>query len=471
MTEEVHLLLCGIGKAAEQKVDLIRNSDFVICRGEAAFDWLKEQNIEPHLRYSVEKEHPISVWLEKASLALANKKKVTYVTPFSPILTDQLATGLISSIGQPQLEIVEGSNLLDGMHILMTNSQPLITVDGLSLKDRYHPPFSADHNVIIIEPGSSDEIGKLKQILLRVFSGGHPVYAYMEKDNQYDWKQSSVSSLGNEQERLSALFIEAASSDRSLESFEEIIAHLRAPEDGCPWDKKQTHTSLRTYLLEETYEALDALDQNNLESLKEELGDILLQILLHSQIAVENGEFTMADVLQRINQKIVYRHPHVFKNWIVSGEDDVVQNWESLKGQEREKNGDEKKKGMLDGVPLSSPALAQAQSIQQRAARVGFDWPDITPVMDKVVEELEEVRSAANDEERAKELGDLLFAIVNVIRWYKVDAESALRQTNLKFRNRFAFIEENARRNGKDVQAMTLDEMDALWEEAKNGEA
>ncbi len=242
---------------------------------------------------------------------------------------------------------------------------------------------------------------------------------------------------------------------------------MRAPEDGCPWDKKQTHSSLRTYLLEETYEALDALDKNDIAGLKEELGDILLQILLHAQIAAEAGEFTMADVITSINRKIVYRHPHVFKDWVVDGEKDVIQNWESLKGQERLKNGDENKKGMLDGVPNSFPALAQAQAIQDRAARVGFDWPDIAPVMDKVLEELEEVRSAPTDEERAKELGDLLFAIVNLIRWYKVDSESALRLTNLKFRKRFAYIEEQARRSGKEMQKMTLAEMDEFWEQAK----
>ena len=471
MTGEKNILLCGIGIAAEHKMEAIQNSEFIICRGAAALDWLKEHNIDPDFKFGVDEEQSIEPWLEQAAVAIKNKKSVSYMTSFSPILTDTLAKGLVSLIGTPKLEMIEGSSLLDGLQTSLANNQPLITVDGLILRDRHHPPFSADQNVLMIEPGNSREFSNLKSILLRIYSSDHPVQILAGKDTLYKWKQSSIDLIDGEKDKVAALFIEAASSDRSLESFEEIIAHLRAPEDGCPWDKKQTHTSLRTYLLEETYEALDALDQNNLESLKEELGDILLQILLHSQIAVENGEFTMADVLQRINQKIVYRHPHVFKNWIVSGEDDVIQNWESLKGQEREKNGDEKKKGMLDGVPLSSPALAQAQSIQQRAARVGFDWPDIGPVMDKVVEELEEVRSAANDEERAKELGDLLFAIVNVIRWYKVDAESALRQTNLKFRNRFAFIEENARRNGKDVQAMTLDEMDALWEEAKNGES
>jgi tetrapyrrole methylase family protein/MazG family protein len=205
--------------------------------------------------------------------------------------------------------------------------------------------------------------------------------------------------------------------------------------------------------------------------LKEELGDLLLQILLHAQIAVESGEFSMADVIEGINRKIVYRHPHVFGDVQVADANGVVQNWEKLKQQERTENGTEETKGLLDGIPVSFPALAQAQSIQDRAARVGFDWKEIEPVMDKVMEEYREVQEAPNAEERAKELGDLLFAVVNLVRWYKVDAESALRETNLKFRKRFAYIEKKSRETGKPMQEMTLDEMDVFWNEAKKSES
>jgi len=249
-------------------------------------------------------------------------------------------------------------------------------------------------------------------------------------------------------------------------SFEELIAFLRAPE-GCPWDKKQTHDTLRKYLLEETYEALDALDQHDMEGLKEELGDIVLQIALHAQIATENHEFNMADILEGINRKIVYRNPHVFGDAAVDGVKGVLQNWEKLKEKERAEKGIEAEKGLLDGIPQSFPALAQAQTIQDRAARVGFDWSEIDPVMDKVLEEFDEVKTAPNEVERAKELGDLLFAVVNLVRWYKVDAESALRGTNQKFRRRFAYIEKNSRELQKPMQEMTLEEMDGYWNEAK----
>ena len=204
-----------------------------------------------------------------------------------------------------------------------------------------------------------------------------------------------------------------------------------------------------------------------MQGLKEELGDLLLQILLHAQISVESGEFNMADVLEGINRKIVRRHEHVFGDVKVADAHGVVQNWEKIKQQEREENGVEESKGLLDGIPTSFPALAQAQSIQDRAARVGFDWKEIEPVMDKVMEEYREVQEAPDEQERAKELGDLLFAVVNLVRWYKVDAESALRETNLKFRKRFAYIEQKSRETGKPMQEMTLDEMDVFWNEAK----
>lgn len=284
------------------------------------------------------------------------------------------------------------------------------------------------------------------------------------------WTVCKVAELHLFNETIEAVFLPACARGGSLEEFMEVIAHLRAP-DGCPWDRKQTHDSLRPYLLEETYEALEALDRKDLTELKEELGDILLQIALHSQIGEENQTFTISDVIAGITNKIISRHPHVFGEVKVKDERDVVQNWEKLKEIERAENGREEIKGLLDGIPSTLPALSQAQVIQERAARVGFDWPEIAPVIGKVLEEWQEVKDAPTEAERALELGDLLFAVVNLVRWYKVDAESALRQTNQKFRRRFNYLEEQSRASGRELQKMTLEEMDALWDEAKGLEA
>ena len=469
MSKRIKVLICSQGSMDSEVIGQLKKYDLVIARGALSVAWLRQNQINQIQIFSAPKQQPIASWIDE-SLGLSDISSVAYVTDVSPLFTDVVALELLKIAGKENTTFVEGSSVTNSLMASLDciSTQPMVTLDGLLLRDRHHPPFSADNNILIQSPGTGEDIIHLQKLLGLIFPSAHIIQVADSRDGRnLVWKKIPLSELNTITGEPSAIFIPSSSKDASLEQFQEIIAHLRAPEDGCPWDKKQTHASLRTYLLEETYEALDALDKNDISSLKEELGDILLQILLHAQIASEEAEFTMADVLSGINRKIVYRHPHVFKDWVVNGEKDVVQNWESLKGQERLEKGDASKKGMLDGVPMSYPSLAQAQAIQDRAARVGFDWPDIGPVFDKVMEELEEVKTAANDVERAKELGDLLFALVNVIRWYKVDSESALRQTNLKFRKRFAYIEEQARLTGKDMQRMTLAEMDEFWEQAK----
>jgi tetrapyrrole methylase family protein/MazG family protein len=263
---------------------------------------------------------------------------------------------------------------------------------------------------------------------------------------------------------LTTLFVPPLTVASSMERFQETIAHLRAPE-GCPWDRKQTHQSLRPYLLEESAEVLDALDSGDMESLCEELGDLLLQVVLHSQVAIDEGNFTMADIVAGINAKIIRRHPHVWGDVEVNDVDDLKRVWQQQK--DAEKSHDLHAESKLDGVPKALPALAQATAYQKKAAKVGFDWPSIEPVIDKVMEEIDEIKTAATEEERSSEIGDLLFAVVNWARWHDIDAETALRETNGRFRARFGYIEDQARATGRDLPDMSLDEMDALWDEAK----
>lgn len=346
------------------------------------------------------------------------------------------------------------------------NQLGLLLIDGAKLTGLHHLPFSPAITVLINNPLSAGSLEFISTLIATEYSLFDEVH--YSTDGK-EWLSIQLAQLINCND-LKYLLLPGKDRDTSLEGFEEIIAHLRAP-DGCPWDQKQTHSSLRSYLLEETYEALDALDRNDIGSLKEELGDLLLQIVLHAQIAQEKAEFTMGDILAGISKKITFRHPHVFKNWKVDNEQQVIQNWEALKGQEREANKENGHTGILDGVPLSYPALAQAQALQERAARVGFDWKEVAPVLDKIREELDEIENAESETERSKEFGDLLFALVNFIRWEKIDAESVLRQTNAKFKKRFAYIEKTAKAAGKELQKMTLEEMDILWEEAKQFDA
>ena len=241
----------------------------------------------------------------------------------------------------------------------------------------------------------------------------------------------------------------------------DIIARLRAP-DGCPWDRKQTHASLRENLLEECYEVLHTLDEGDSGKLCEELGDLLMQVVLHSQIATEAGEFELGDVISSINAKLIHRHPHIFGSQKVKGAEEVAHNWEVLKQEEREAGT-----SILDSVPKQMPALGYSQEIQRRVAQVGFDWEDIDGVIDKLAEEVSEYKRAESQERRAQEFGDLLFTLVNIARRQGVDLEAELRQANQRFYRRFTYMEEVCRKRGVNIGELSFDEQNALWEEAK----
>ncbi len=244
----------------------------------------------------------------------------------------------------------------------------------------------------------------------------------------------------------------------------DIVEKLRAP-GGCPWDREQTHSSLKRNLLEECYEVIEAIDNGNFTSLADELGDILVQVAFHVQIARESGEFTLADVLTSINSKLVRRHPHVFGDVTVTDSREVERNWEKLKEQEKGQKG--VKSSPVEGIPKDLPALTYAQLMQDRVARQGFDWEDISGVLDKIVEEVGELRNAATDREKAHELGDLLFSIVNLSRRMNIHSEDALRQANLRFRGRYSTMEKLAADAGRDFAQLPMDEKELLWQEAK----
>ena len=272
-----------------------------------------------------------------------------------------------------------------------------------------------------------------------------------------------------------------------FQSLIDIVARLRAP-GGCPWDAEQTHQSLKRNLLEECYEALEAIDDldnagpapdalppdapasdtlaPDTPALAEELGDILVQVAFHADIARQAGHFTIADVVAAINRKLIRRHPHVFADASVSDARQVELNWEQIKAEERRQAGQTAPSAM-DSIPPALPALAAAQLIQDRAARAGFDWDDLDGVLAKIVEEIDEFRAAANAGERGAELGDILFTIVNLARWHGINAEDALRQSNARFRARYRTMETNAANQGQSFAALSLAEKESLWQQAK----
>lgn len=247
----------------------------------------------------------------------------------------------------------------------------------------------------------------------------------------------------------------------NLEELIAVIAKLRAP-DGCPWDREQTHQSLRPNMLEEAYEAVDAIDENSMMHLKEELGDVLLQVLLHSQIASERNDFNIEDVAKELKDKLIHRHPHVFGDAKVKNSEDVKKNWDILKAEEKTE-----RKSVMDGLSKSMPALMSAQKISKRAIKVGFEWPNEESLYDCLYSEIDEFKQAENEHDKnhmEEEFGDILFAAVNLARWNKIDAEQALLKANKKFEKRFRKMEELAT---KPLEEYSFEEYDKLWKQAK----
>ena len=247
----------------------------------------------------------------------------------------------------------------------------------------------------------------------------------------------------------------------SVQSLVDVVKALRAP-NGCPWDQKQTHESLRRYFIEETYEVVDAIDNKDMPNLREELGDVLLQVVFHSQLAEEAGQFTLEDVIHDVTEKMIRRHPHVFnpKN------DEKSYSWDELKAKEKKNS----QNSVLDGVSKSLPALVAAYKLQEKAAKLGFDWDELDPVWAKVSEEMGEFKEAIAQEDREnmeKEAGDVLFSLINLLRWYKISGENALNRTNTKFRQRFLHVEACVNQSDRSWEDFSLAELDAFWEEAK----
>jgi tetrapyrrole methylase family protein/MazG family protein len=406
-------------------------------------------------------------------LALGRRPQgVVYAVPGHPLVGEASVSRILQAAGQEGLpvRVVAGLSFVEPVLTALGIDAlaGLQVLDAAELAAMRHPPLNPDLPALLAQLYSQALAADLKLTLMNQYPPEHPLLL--------------VHSAGTDQERtlslplyeldrqpdlahLTTLYVPPLARVSSFEAFQETIAHLRAP-DGCPWDRKQTHQSLRSGLLEEAYEVLDALDQDDVAALREELGDLLLQIVMHTQIAVEAGEFSMSDVIATVDSKIKSRHPHVWGEQDTADADDVLRSWESSKAQERQEQ-EQGTKSMLAGVPAALPALAQALAYGERVARVGFDWPNVQGVVTKVSEEMDELRAAADDEARALELGDVLFAVVNWARWLDVDPEAALRQANARFARRFGWMEAESRRLGQDLKQLSLDELEALWQKAK----
>ena len=397
-----------------------------------------------------------------------------YAVPGDPMIGEATVSRLLAAASDESLDIeiisgisfiepclaLIGLDALDGLQIL----------DALDVAPRYHPPINPAQPALIAQVYSRGAASDLKLTLMNQYPADFGVkLLHMAGGERASAEELPLFEIDRSDriDVMTTLYIPPLGSLSSFAKFQEIIAHLRS-EQGCPWDREQTHQSLRPFLIEETYEALEAMDREDPAALAEELGDVLLQVVLHAQIATDEGDFQMADILRRVNDKMIRRHPHVYGDVNVAGDArQVTANWEDIKRAEKARSG-HARESLLDGVPTAAPALLVAYRYSQRASKVGFDWQHVQGVEDKAREEFAEIFAASSGTERAHEIGDLIFVLVNWLRWLGVeDPESLMREINAKFYRRFRHVEARAQRAGLALSSLSLDEMETWWQEAK----
>ncbi|MDP7643689.1 MAG: nucleoside triphosphate pyrophosphohydrolase [Anaerolineales bacterium] len=345
----------------------------------------------------------------------------------------------------------------------------LYLTTAAQLASRPHPSFAPDCPVLVMQLRSSSTLAALQKTLLNQYRPDFRValaHSAGRESEMVKWVALGELSASTRISHTSALFLPPGDEMDGFGGLQAIVAQLRGP-DGCPWDQEQTHRSLRANLLEEAYETLAAIDSGDRAALVEELGDLLLQVVMHAQIAVDEGEFDVVTLVSGINKKLVRRHPHVFAGLSVEGVENVLRKWDEIKAAENSGKAREGGDSALSGVPIVLPALAQAQTNQRRAARVGFDWAELDGVLEKIQEEIEELRSARGSEQKTAETGDLLFTLVNMARWLDVDAESALREANARFRSRFEAMETRIGEQGGKIREQSPAGLNALWARVK----
>jgi tetrapyrrole methylase family protein / MazG family protein len=405
-------------------------------------------------------------------LEASSKEDVTYIVPGHPMLAERTVKLLIEKRkrGEISLEIEGGQSFLDATFKAL-EIDPIEGFQFVDATDLKREQLQYLNHLILCQVYDTLIASEVKLTLLEDLPADHPVTivtAAGSKEEQLITIPLEELDRSVEVSNLTSVYVppvEKESLNHQFFRLREVIRTLRSPE-GCPWDRKQTHESLRKYMIEEAYEFIDAVNQMDDDHMVEELGDVLLQVMLHSQIGEDAGYFTINDVIVSVTDKMIRRHPHVFGEINVETSDEVISNWDVIKEQEKGSVPD----SILDSVPESFPALLQAEELQKKAAKVGFDWETVEPVIEKVEEEwqeFQEARESGDFEEMEKEFGDWLFAIANLARHYKLNSENALQRTNRKFRNRVSSMEEEAQAEGWSLKEYDLDSLEELWVRAK----
>lgn len=409
-------------------------------------------------------------------LSKAQQMDLVYAVPGSPVVAEKTVVILrelvaeynVANDDKIKLDILPGMSFAE----IMYTKLGLDPIEGLTIidaEDFDKLPIDNPTGLIITQVYSQAIASDLKLALMEAFPDDHRI-TYVHKLGCADERITEVPLYELDRQSdidyLTSIYVPAMPRQPEFDvtPLADIIATLRSP-GGCPWDIAQTHKSIRQNLVEETYEVLEAIELENPDLLCEELGDLLMQVVFHARMAEEAGMFSMQDVVDRTTDKLVRRHPHVFGDIQASDAGAALLSWEAVKQVEKKE-----RKSKLDGIPLGLPALMEAQKMQHKAAKVGFDWDDVAPVWEKVAEEIGELKEAIAEKDQAhveEELGDLVFAVVNLARFLKIDAETALRCCSRKFRKRFQHVEQEVQDRGGDWKKFTLEELDRFWEAAK----
>lgn len=426
---------------------------------------------EAHDTFEIVYETIANTLLEQAKGA-----EIIYAVPGHPLVAERTVQLLLEKGEAANIEVrIEGGqSFLDPMFA----SLKIDPIEGFQLIDATsfeRGQLELRQHLIFCQVYDAFVASDVKLTLMEILPDDYEVYIVTAAGTSFEQvKKVSLYMLDHETElnNLTSVYVppvkERASLYQQFDVLRAIIADLRGP-NGCPWDKKQTHQSLKKYLIEEAYEVLEAIDEEDDDHLVEELGDILLQVMLHAQIGEDEGWFSIDDIIRTLAEKMVRRHPHVFGDTDVNNADEVIANWEEIKKQEK----GFVKESVLAGIPKSLPQLMRAYEIQKKVGKVGFDWVDVQPMIEKALEEWQEFQQEVVNMDEKKmlgEFGDLLFAFVNIARHYKLDPEEALRSTNEKFMDRFLYMEAKVAEMNKEMQDLSLEQLDILWEEAKQTE-
>ncbi len=407
-------------------------------------------------------------------LRLGREDDIVYAVPGHPFIGESTVTRLVAEaapVGVP-VTIVPGLSFVEPAltAVRADGLDGLQLFDAIELTGTLYPPLNPDQPVLLGQVYSRLLAGELKLTLTAVYPDQHPVnliHAAGTEDEIVENIPLYAIDRSDHIGHLTSLFVPPLPAKSDLTALAETVAILRSP-NGCPWDIEQTPQSMRDGLLEEASEVLAALDADDPVNLCEELGDLLYHLVMQAQMAAETGDFTLSDVVAGIETKLRRRHPHVWGDWEVNSTAQVLQNWEQLKKEEKKQSATRQApESLLDNIPVALPALARSQKIQDRVRKVGFDWPEIGGIYDKLNEEVAEVKAAQTPEERADELGDLLFVVVNLASWLGVDAESALRGANLKFNQRFRQVEQLVAERGLEWAGLDLAALEEIWGEVK----